>query len=102
LVATVSAAVVGQIAFPHGLQGTVDGPSLTPREKQVLGGVVVGLKNAQIADQLGLAESTVKSHLWSAFAKLGVASRAEPAALIRDRVPAPELDASSAEADATA
>ena len=71
---------------PGGLQGAADGPSLTPRERQVLGSVVTGRTNAQIADQLGLAESTVKSHLSSAFAKLGVASRAEAAALIRDQV----------------
>jgi DNA-binding NarL/FixJ family response regulator len=89
LVATVRAAAAGQISFPDGLQGAADEPSLTPRERQVLGSVVTGRTNAQIAQELGLAESTVKSHLSSAFAKLGVASRAEAAALIRDQVNGP-------------
>ena len=102
LVATVTAAVAGQISFPRGLQGAAGGPSLTPRERQVLNSVVIGLKNAQIADQLGLAESTVKSHLSSAFTKLGVASRAEAAALIREQAPAPRLDTSSIGSDANA
>ncbi len=36
--------------------------SLTPREKEVLGLVVAGLLNKQIADQLGMSELTVKTH----------------------------------------
>ena len=40
-----------------------------------------GLTNAQIAEQLFLSESTIKSHLSSAFAKFGVRSRKEAAAL---------------------
>jgi DNA-binding NarL/FixJ family response regulator len=53
-----------------------------------------------IARDLGLAESTIKSHLSSAFAKLGVASRAEAAALILDPVRSPDLDV-PAEPDAS-
>ncbi len=44
----------------------------------------MGMTNAAIAGQLYLAESTVKSHLSSAFAKLGVASRSEAATVILD------------------
>jgi FixJ family two-component response regulator len=36
--------------------------SLTPREKEVLGLVVAGLLNKQIADELGMSELTVKTH----------------------------------------
>jgi DNA-binding NarL/FixJ family response regulator len=50
---------------------------LSGREKQALGLVIMGLSNRQIASQLYLAESTVKCHLSSAFAKLGVRSRHE-------------------------
>lgn len=100
LVPTVAAAAVGQISFPGGLKETVDGPALTTRQKQVLGSMAIGLTNAQIADQLGLSESTVKSHLSSAFTKLGVASRAEAAALIRDRVDVPDPDSQRSEDDA--
>ena len=37
-----------------------------------------GLTNAQIAERLFLSESTIKSHLSSAFAKFGVRSRRRP------------------------
>jgi DNA-binding NarL/FixJ family response regulator len=89
LVATVAAAVAGQISFPREL-GTEDAPPLTERQRQVLGSMAIGMTNAQIAARLGLSESTVKSHLSSAFTKLGVGSRAEAAALIRDRVDVPD------------
>lgn len=93
LAATVMAAAAGQISFPQALKGTAENATLTQREKQVLSSVLAGLTNAQIADKLRLAESTVKSHLSSAFAKLGVGSRAEAAALIRDSARARDLDA---------
>ena len=44
--------------------------------------MVTGQTNSQIASELFLAESTVKSHLSSAFGKLGVSSRSEAAAVI--------------------
>lgn len=72
----------GQVSVP-GLSGGEAGRKvLTAREKQILGQVVLGMTNAEIAAKLFLAESTVKSHLSSAFAKLGVTSRNEAAALI--------------------
>ena len=57
-------------------------PALSTREKQILGLVVMGYMNCQIAERLFLAESTVKSHLSSAFGKLGVRSRNEAVSLI--------------------
>jgi len=74
----------GQICVPRGHWRQVEPPALSVREKQVLGLVVGGYMNRQIAEQLFLAESTVKSHLSSAFAKLGVRSRNEAAELILD------------------
>jgi DNA-binding NarL/FixJ family response regulator len=74
----------GQICVPREHGDQVEPPALSSREKQILGLVVMSLSNAQIAEQLFLAESTVKSHLSSAFAKLGVRSRNEAVSLILD------------------
>lgn len=74
----------GQLSLPAQLRGTVARPALSAREKQALAMVVLGFSNGEIARKLHLAESTVKNHLSSAFAKLGVGSRNEAAALILD------------------
>lgn len=81
-----SAVQAGLATAPRGmLSQAIERPALTPREKQALGMVVLGFSNADIANKLYLAESTVKSHLSSAFAKLGVRTRSEATALILDR-----------------
>jgi DNA-binding NarL/FixJ family response regulator len=46
-----------------------------------------GLTNAEIAERLYLAESTIKSHLSSIFTKFGVRSRREAAAVSLDLDP---------------
>jgi DNA-binding NarL/FixJ family response regulator len=74
----------GQVSVPGPRGKELRRQVLTPREKQILGLVVMGLTNAEIATKLFLAESTVKSHLSSAFAKLGVSSRSEAATVILD------------------
>lgn len=78
---TVSAVGSGQSVVPRELRASVQRPALSHRERQVLTYVSKGLTNSQIAEELFLSESTVKSHLSSAFAKFGVRSRREAAAL---------------------
>jgi len=56
------------------------GPRLTAREREVLGYLHLGYTNEQIAVALGSAPRTVRNQLSSAYAKLGVASRAEAVA----------------------
>jgi DNA-binding NarL/FixJ family response regulator len=85
LTVSIEAALAGQIALPGGFAGA-GRPTLTVREKQVLGMVVLGFTNGEIAQKLFVAESTVKSHLSSAFAKLGVRSRNEATEAILDPV----------------
>jgi RNA polymerase sigma factor (sigma-70 family) len=51
--------------------------ALTPREREVFERVVMGKLNKQIADELGIAERTVKSQRAQLLAKLGVDSAAE-------------------------
>jgi DNA-binding NarL/FixJ family response regulator len=58
---------------PEGKKG------LTPREIQVLEGVVAGKTNQEIGHSLGISEKTVEKHLEGVFAKLSVASRVEAA-----------------------
>jgi DNA-binding NarL/FixJ family response regulator len=76
------AAAGGQISVPAELWHPVQRPALSHRERQILGLAVAGLTNAQIASRYFISESTVKSHLSSAFRRLGVRSRREAAALI--------------------
>jgi DNA-binding NarL/FixJ family response regulator len=50
--------------------------ALTPREAQVVAQLRQGFTNKEIARRLGVMEDTVKKHLQSVFAKLGVHRRA--------------------------
>jgi DNA-binding NarL/FixJ family response regulator len=84
LALTVLAVHAGQIVVPRSLRQHVVRSPLSHREKQILRLVVRGFTNRQIADELYLAESTVKTHLSSAFAKLDTHSRAEVTELILD------------------
>ena len=51
--------------------------TLTERESQVLQLLAHGLANKQIAVRLGISEHTVKFHISSIYAKLGVTNRTE-------------------------
>jgi DNA-binding NarL/FixJ family response regulator len=84
LALTVRAVHAGQIVVPRSLRQHVVRSPLSHREKQILRLVVRGYTNRQIADELFLAESTVKTHLSSAFTKLDAHSRAEVTELILD------------------
>ena len=82
LAPTVRAVAAGQVAVPRTIRGRLAPPALSYRERQVLALVVEGCTNGEIARRLYLAESTVKSHLATAFSKLGVRSRRDAAAMI--------------------
>ncbi len=89
LAATIRAVASGQSVVPRKLRASVERPTLSHREHQVLTLVGEGLTNAEIAERLYLAESTVKSHLASVFTKFGVHSRKEAAAVFVDLALAP-------------
>ena len=50
---------------------------LTEREREVIRLIGEGIKNRQIAERMYISEATVRHHLTSIFAKLGVADRFE-------------------------
>lgn len=51
--------------------------NLTIREREVLQALLSGSTNLDIANQLFVSESTIKTHLYRAFRKIGVSSRGQ-------------------------
>lgn len=58
--------------------------SLTSREREVVFAVCRGLSHKAIGQELGLAPTTVSSHLYRAYHKLGVESRSALARLVHE------------------
>jgi DNA-binding NarL/FixJ family response regulator len=84
LVPTAHAALAGQLAVPAALGRQIAPRPLSYREQQILALVMQGRTNREIARELYLAESTVKTHLSSAFRKIDARSRSEAIARIKD------------------
>jgi DNA-binding NarL/FixJ family response regulator len=84
LASTVGAVRAGQLAAPPELIQPTARPILSRRQKQVMGLVVLGLSNGEIAAKMHLSEHTVKCHLYASFRKLEVNSREQAVALILD------------------
>jgi DNA-binding NarL/FixJ family response regulator len=93
LLRAIKAAVTGQVQFSpdvaaaimHEVVAPAHPDTLSSREIDVLRWLARGLANKQIARELGIAEKTVKTHVSSILAKLGVQSRTQ-AALYAGRV----------------
>lgn len=60
---------------------SLEGAALAPRELEVLRLVAQGFGNKEVAALLGISPHTVKYHLASVLAKLGVSSRTEAVTL---------------------
>ena len=76
----VAARVLEEVAAPASAPAPPRAePGLTPREREVLALVARGLANKRIAQELGIAEKTVKIHVSRILHKLGVADRTQAA-----------------------
>lgn len=58
--------------------------TLSPREREIFSLLSDGLANAQIAEQLSIAEKTVRNHISTIYDKLGVWSRPQAIVFARD------------------
>jgi DNA-binding NarL/FixJ family response regulator len=76
----VASKLMAEVSSPH--RGA---PSLSAREREVLQLVADGLPTKQIANNLSIAERTVKFHVNSIFRKLGADNRAQAVALAAQR-----------------
>ena len=92
VVRAVTVAATGELVVPRELlhylithEDPVNLHALSARQLEILGLVVEGLSNAQIAKRLYLSESTVKQHLRAAYKLLGASNRTEAARLISGR-----------------
>lgn len=72
-------------ATPEALQAAL---ALTPREAEILSWVVQGKTNPEIGIILGIQLTTVKKHLESTFAKLGVENRTGAVTLALEKISA--------------
>jgi DNA-binding NarL/FixJ family response regulator len=64
------------LAMPRSREGAAT-PSLTLREREVLGLMVSGASTVEIRHRLGVTEHTVRSHVRNVLAKLGAHTRVE-------------------------
>src|SRR5690242_3011106 len=98
IVGAVRAVAAGEAVFGADVAGRVLGvfaderragraaqpfPTLTDREREILGMIAAGWSNADIARRLVLSDKTVRNHVSNVFAKLQVTDRAQ--AIVRAR-----------------
>lgn len=83
--------LAGENGFSNALVRVAGEHNLSRREAQVALCCAEGLTNAEIGDQLSIAEQTVKFHLRHVFVKFGVRRRNElTSRLLRQREPSTE------------
>ena len=61
--------------------------TLTPRERDMLTRLIAGYRVSTIAEDLVLSPSTIRTHLGSIFAKLGVSNQSELLDAVRSSRP---------------
>jgi two-component system nitrate/nitrite response regulator NarL len=81
LVDSLRKVVAGELQIGFGASPDTPQPrrrvSLTPREREIVSLLRQGMRNKQIAGEMGITEGTVKIYLFRLFHKLGVRNRFE-------------------------
>ncbi len=93
LALAVRAACAGLVIVPESMRDRLAPPALSPREREVLALAAEGATTSEIAADLTVSTGTVKGHLSSCFAKLGVENRSQALALLIDSDADPALRA---------
>ncbi len=90
MIAALRQVLAGAVVLPALAEGeaTLAGPNplhgaLTPRQREVLARLIKGKPNKAIASELGINDSTVKSHVTAVLLALGVNNRTEAACAVR-------------------
>jgi len=84
LVEAIESVARGEVWMPPALQARLASDlrepapdPLTPREREIVRNVALGLRNAEVARKLFISEDTVKTHLNNVFQKIGVRDRVQ-------------------------
>ena len=84
LMDAIQAVAAGQVWMPPALQARIAlelrepaRDPLTPREREIVRHVALGMRNAEVGKKLFISEDTVKTHLNNIFQKLGVRDRVQ-------------------------
>lgn len=83
LLASLGARPRSPATSPPAPRAGVPAPSLTPREREILGLVAQGRTNGEIARRLYISVKTVSVHVSNILGKLGASGRTEAAAIAR-------------------
>ncbi len=79
LISAITTVAAGRKFIPQNIAGVlsenIGSEALTPAETKVLGMLVGGMSNKEIAFALDISENTVKTHVKNIFDKLGVSDR---------------------------
>jgi len=78
---SIAGKVLDQVSSHQTQPATLITSKLTEREIEVLSLIARGLSNADIADRLFLSDGTVRNHVSSILAKLGVSDRTQAAVI---------------------
>lgn len=72
-----SSAVFQRPAFPPSTERAVDWELLTPRERDIVGWIVQGASNREIAQALYISEKTVKNNITNILSRLNLRDRTQ-------------------------